>query len=43
MAKAAAFFDLDRTLMSGASAYYFGKAADRGGLLPLPRLLADRQ
>jgi HAD superfamily hydrolase (TIGR01490 family) len=37
----AAFFDLDRTLMSGASAYYFGKAAYREGLLPLPRLAAD--
>lgn len=37
----AAFFDLDRTLMSGASPYYFGKAAYREGLLPLPRLLAD--
>ncbi|QBI18920.1 HAD family hydrolase [Egibacter rhizosphaerae] len=41
MTKAAAFFDLDRTLMSGSSAYYFGKAAYREGLLPLPRLLAD--
>jgi HAD superfamily hydrolase (TIGR01490 family) len=41
MTKAAAFFDLDRTLMSGASAYYFGKAAYREGMLPLPRLLAD--
>jgi HAD superfamily hydrolase (TIGR01490 family) len=41
MARSAAFFDLDRTLMSGASAYYFGKAAYREGLLPLPRLLAD--
>ncbi len=41
MTNAAAFFDLDRTLMSGSSAYYFGKAAYREGLLPLPRLLAD--
>ena len=41
MARAAAFFDLDRTLMSGSSAYYFGKAAYREGLLPLPRLVAD--
>ena len=41
MTQAAAFFDLDRTLMSGASAYYFGKAAYREGLLPLPRLVAD--
>lgn len=38
---AAAFFDLDRTLMSGSSAYYFGKAAYREGLLPMRRLLAD--
>lgn len=37
----AAFFDLDRTLMSGSSAYYFGKAAYREGMLPLRRLLAD--
>ncbi|WP_370327152.1 HAD family hydrolase [Euzebya sp.] len=37
----AAFFDLDRTLMSGSSAYYFGKAAYREGLLPMKRLLAD--
>ncbi len=41
MTVSAAFFDLDRTLMSGTSAYYFGKAAYREGLLPLPRLLAD--
>lgn len=38
---AAAFFDLDRTLMSGASAFYFAKAAYREGMLPLPRLLSD--
>ncbi len=37
----AAFFDLDRTLMSGSSAYFFGKAAYREGLLPIKRLLAD--
>jgi HAD superfamily hydrolase (TIGR01490 family) len=41
MTASAAFFDLDRTLMSGSSAYYFGKAAYREGLIPLPRLLAD--
>jgi HAD superfamily hydrolase (TIGR01490 family) len=41
MPNAAAFFDLDRTLMSGSSAFYFGKACYREGLLPLPRLLAD--
>lgn len=38
---AAAFFDLDRTLMSGSSAYYFGKAAYREGLLPLSRIFVD--
>lgn len=40
-ADAAAFFDLDRTLMSGSSALYFGKAAYREGLLPLKRLVVD--
>ena len=40
-ANSAAFFDLDRTLMSGSSAYYFGKAAYREGLLPMKRLIAD--
>jgi HAD superfamily hydrolase (TIGR01490 family) len=37
----AAFFDLDRTLMSGTSAYYFAKAAYREGLLPRNRMAAD--
>ena len=41
MTTSAAFFDLDRTLMSGSSAYYFGKVAYREGLIPLPRLIAD--
>ncbi|MEX2621759.1 MAG: HAD-IB family hydrolase [Egibacteraceae bacterium] len=41
MATAAAFFDLDRTLMAGASAYYVGKASYREGLYPLPRLVRD--
>lgn len=41
MATAAAFFDLDRTLMAGASAYYFGKACYREGLYPLRRLVGD--
>ncbi|CAN5477039.1 HAD-IB family hydrolase [soil metagenome] len=40
-ADSAAFFDLDRTLMSGSSAYYFGKAAYREGLLPIKRLIVD--
>jgi HAD superfamily hydrolase (TIGR01490 family) len=37
----AAFFDLDRTLMAGSSAYYFGKASYREGLRPLHQLVAD--
>ncbi len=41
MAKSAAFFDLDRTLMSGSSAFYFAREAYRAGLLRLPRLAAD--
>ena len=41
MTNSAAFFDLDRTLMSGSSVFYFGRAAYREGMLPLPRLLAD--
>lgn len=41
MTTSAAFFDLDRTLMSGSSAFYFGKAAYRDGLLPPGRLVAD--
>lgn len=41
MTASAAFFDLDRTLMSGSSAYYFAKAAYREGLRPLRGLAAD--
>jgi HAD superfamily hydrolase (TIGR01490 family) len=41
MTSSAAFFDLDRTLMAGSSAYYFGKMAFREGLLPWTRLVAD--
>lgn len=41
MTTSAAFFDLDRTLMSGSSAYFFGKAAYREGLRPWHRLLTD--
>ena len=40
-ANAAAFFDLDRTLISGSSAFYFGVAAWRNGLIPLSDLLGD--
>lgn len=41
MTTSAAFFDLDRTLMAGSSAYYVAKAAYREGLRPLHRLFAD--
>jgi HAD superfamily hydrolase (TIGR01490 family) len=41
MTVSAAFFDLDRTIMAGSSAFYFAKLAYREGMLPLPRLLAD--
>jgi HAD superfamily hydrolase (TIGR01490 family) len=39
--RAAAFFDLDRTLMEGSSAFQFGRAAYKAGLLSRRRLLAD--
>jgi phosphoserine phosphatase len=38
---AAAFFDLDRTLISGASVYVFAKAALKKGLVPKARILQD--
>ena len=41
MAKPAAFFDLDRTLMSGSSTFYFGKAVYREGLISGRRLVGD--
>jgi HAD superfamily hydrolase (TIGR01490 family) len=37
----AAFFDLDRTLMEGSSAFQFGRAAYRAGLLSRRQLMAD--
>jgi HAD superfamily hydrolase (TIGR01490 family) len=37
--EAAAFFDLDRTVMSGASTYYFAKAAVKSGFYPRSVLL----
>jgi HAD superfamily hydrolase (TIGR01490 family) len=37
----AAFFDLDKTLMEGSSAFQFARAAYRGGLLSRRRLVAD--
>jgi HAD superfamily hydrolase (TIGR01490 family) len=40
-ARAAAFFDLDRTLMEGSSAFQFGRAAYKTGLLSRRQLVAD--
>jgi HAD superfamily hydrolase (TIGR01490 family) len=40
-AGSAAFFDLDRTLMEGSSAFQFGRAAYRAGLLSRRQLIAD--
>ncbi len=37
----AAFFDLDRTLIEGSSAFQFGRAAYKAGLLGRRQLLAD--
>ena len=37
----AAFFDLDRTLMAGSSAFQFGRAAYRAGLVSRRQLAAD--
>lgn len=34
MPKPAAFFDLDRTLISGASGFYWSRAATKAGLIP---------
>jgi HAD superfamily hydrolase (TIGR01490 family) len=39
--RGAAFFDLDRTLMAGSSAYQFGRAAFKAGLINRRRLAAD--
>lgn len=40
-ARAAAFFDLDRTLISGSSAFAFGITAWRNDLIPTGELLSD--
>jgi HAD superfamily hydrolase (TIGR01490 family) len=40
-ARGAAFFDLDRTLMAGSSAFQFGRAAYKAGLVSRRRLAAD--
>jgi len=39
--RAAAFFDLDRTLIAGSSAFVFGAAAWRAGMMPTSELLSD--
>jgi len=39
--KGAAFFDLDRTLMAGSSAFHFGRAAYRSGLVSRRQLATD--
>jgi HAD superfamily hydrolase (TIGR01490 family) len=39
--KGAAFFDLDRTLIAGSSAFQFGRAAYRAGLLTRRQLAED--
>ena len=39
--RSAAFFDLDKTLIQGSSAFQFGRAAYRAGLMSRRQLLAD--
>ncbi len=39
--KAAAFFDLDRTLMAGSSAYHFARAARKAGTLTRRQMVSD--
>src|ERR1700749_2717108 len=39
--RSAAFFDLDKTLMQGSSAFQFGRAAYRAGLMSRRQLLSD--
>src|SRR4051812_36993976 len=41
MARGAAFFDLDKTLMEGSSAIHFGRAAYRAGMMSRRQLVAD--
>ena len=39
--RAAAFFDLDKTLMEGSSAFHFGRAAYKAGMLSRRQLVSD--
>ena len=41
VSRGAAFFDLDKTLIQGSSAFQFGRAAYRAGLLGRRQLLSD--
>ncbi|MBV9213853.1 MAG: haloacid dehalogenase-like hydrolase, partial [Actinobacteria bacterium] len=41
MARGAAFFDLDKTLIEGSSAIHFGRAAYRAGMMSRRRLARD--
>ena len=41
MGSAAAFFDLDRTLMAGSSGFHWARAAQGAGLISRRRLVAD--
>ena len=41
MARGAAFFDLDKTLIEGSSAIHFGRAAYRAGMMSRTQLLRD--
>src|SRR3954452_9723298 len=41
MATGAAFFDLDKTLMEGSSAFHFGRAAYKAGMVTRKQLLRD--
>ena len=41
MSRAAAFFDLDRTLMAGSSGMHWARAGARAGLIPRRQLVAD--
>jgi HAD superfamily hydrolase (TIGR01490 family) len=41
MATGAAFFDLDKTLMEGSSAFHFGRAAYKAGMVTRGQILRD--
>jgi HAD superfamily hydrolase (TIGR01490 family) len=40
-ARGAAFFDLDKTLMEGSSAFHFARAGYRSGLIPRRQMVSD--